>query len=260
LIDTPSGAQVPLKDVADIAIEPAPNSIKREGASRRIDVICNASGRDLGSVAQDIEKSVLDKVQFDREYHPEFLGEYAEAQASRQRLLYLSLGSVIGILLILYVDFQSVRLVSLIFLALPFALIGGIAGAFISGGIVSLGSLIGFVTVLGVAARNGIMLIEHYRHLHGVEGMPFGRELVSRGAEERLAPILMTALTTALALVPLIVAGNLPGHEIEYPMAFVILGGLTTSTVLNLLVIPPLFLRFGESGLKSFQRAETSMR
>ncbi len=259
LIDTPSGAQVPLKDVADISVEPAPNSIKREGASRRIDVILNASGRDLGSVARDVEKTVLEKVSFDRGYHPEFLGEYAEAQASRKRLLYLSIGSIVGILLLLYVDFQSWRLVLLIFLALPFALIGGVAGAFVSGGVISLGSLIGFVTVLGVAARNGIMLIEHYRHLHGEERVPFGKELVLRGAEERLAPILMTALTTGLALVPLIVGGNLPGHEIEYPMAFVILGGLTTSTLLNLLVIPPLFLRFGESALRTSHAAESQM-
>ncbi len=259
LIDTPSGAQVPLKDVADIAVEPAPNSIKREGASRRIDVILNASGRDLGSVARDVEKTVLEKVSFDRGYHPEFLGEYAEAQASRQRLLYLSIGSIIGILLLLYVDFQSWKLVLLIFLALPFALIGGVGGAFVSGGVISLGSLIGFVTVLGVAARNGIMLIEHYRHLHSEEGVPFGKELVLRGAEERLAPILMTALTTGLALVPLIVSGNLPGHEIEYPMAFVILGGLATSTLLNLLVIPPLFLRFGESALRTSHAAESQM-
>ncbi len=244
LIDTPSGAQVPLSDVADISIRPAPNSIKREGASRRIDVICNVDGRDLGSVAEDVEKTVVSQVQFGQGYHPEFLGEYAEAQASRQRLLILSIGSLIGILLLLYVDFQSVRLVMLIFMALPFALIGGVGGAFIAGGVISLGSLIGFVTVLGVAARNGIMLIEHYRHLRWQEGMPFGRELVLRGAEERLPPILMTALTTGLALIPLIISGNLPGHEIEYPMAFVILGGLTTSTLLNLLVIPPLFLRF----------------
>ncbi len=177
-------------------------------------------------------------------YHPEFLGEYAEAQASRQRLLLLSVGSLVGILLLLYVDFRSVRLVLLVAAALPFALIGGVAGAFVSGGVLSLGSLIGFVTVLGVAARNGIMLVEHYRHLRWEEGVPFGRELALRGAEERLPPILMTALTTGLALVPLLIAGNLPGHEIEYPMAFVILGGLTTATLLNLLVIPPLFLRF----------------
>ena len=134
----------------------------------------------------------------------------------------------------------------LIFLTLPFALVGGIAGAFMCGGVLSLGSLIGFVTVLGVAARNGIMLIDHYRHLQVVEGVPFGKELVIRGAAERLAPILMTALTTGLALVPLIVTGNKPGQEIEYPMAFVILGGLVTSTLLNLLVLPPLFAKFGK--------------
>jgi len=248
LIDTPSGAQVPLGDVADVAIQPAPNSIKREGASRRIDVICNAEGRDLGSVARDVEAAVSE-VNFGVGYHPEFLGEYAEAQASRQRLLLLSIGSLAGILLLLYVDFRSVRLVALVAAALPFALIGGVAGAWVSGGVLSLGSLIGFVTVLGVAARNGIMLVEHYRHLRFEEGVPFGRELALRGAEERLPPILMTALTTGLALVPLLIAGNLPGHEIEYPMAFVILGGLTTATLLNLLVIPPLFLRFAGPAL-----------
>ncbi|MCH7685178.1 MAG: efflux RND transporter permease subunit [Planctomycetes bacterium] len=245
MIDTPSGAQVPLGDVADIAIVPTPNSIQREGTSRRIDVICNASGRDLGSVARDIEQRVRAEVSFDRGYHPEFLGEYAEAQASTRRLLLLSIFSLIGILVLLQTDFQSIRLSLLVFLTLPFALIGGIAGAFAGGGVISLGSLIGFVTVLGVAARNGIMLIGHYRHLQQQEGVPFGKELVLRGAEERLAPILMTALTTGLALVPLIIGGNLPGHEIEYPMAQVILGGLTTSTILNLLVVPVLYAKWG---------------
>ena len=120
-------------------------------------------------------------------------------------------------------------------------MIGGIAGAFLCGGVISLGSLIGFVTVLGVASRNGIMMIDHYRHLEKVENMPFGPELILRGASERLAPILMTALTTGLALVPIIVGGNIPGHEIEYPMAYVILGGLTTSTILNLLVVPTFY-------------------
>ena len=245
MIDTPSGAQVPLGDVADIAIVPTPNSIQREGTSRRIDVICNVSGRDLGSVARDIEQQVRAEVSFDRGYHPEFLGEYAEAQASTRRLLLLSIFSLIGILVLLQTDFQSMRLSLLVFLTLPFALIGGIAGAFAGGGVISLGSLIGFVTVLGVAARNGIMLIGHYRHLQQKEGVPFGKELVLRGAEERLAPILMTALTTGLALVPLIIGGNLPGHEIEYPMAQVILGGLTTSTILNLLVVPVLYAKWG---------------
>lgn len=247
LIDTPSGAQVPLNDVADVVIQPAPNAIKRIGSSRKLDVICNVDGRDLGSVATEIQERVLEEVKFESEYHPEFLGEYAEAQASRQRLLGLTAFSLIGILLLLYSDFQNIRSVLLIFLTLPFALVGGIGGAFLSGGIISLGSLIGFVTVLGVAARNGIMLMDHYRHLQREEGMSFGPELIVRGAEERLAPILMTALTTGLALVPLLMTGNKPGQEIEYPMAFVILGGLVTSTLLNLLVLPPLFAKFGEA-------------
>jgi CzcA family heavy metal efflux pump len=251
MIDTPSGGQVPLGAVADVSIQPAANAIQRIGTSRKLDVICNVAGRDLGSVAQEIEKRVLADVKFERGYHPEFLGEYAEAKASRQRLLGLTVFSLIGILLLLQSDFGSMRLVLLIFLTLPFALVGGIAGAFASGGVISLGSLIGFVTVLGVAARNGIMLIDHYRHLQNEEGVPFGLELVIRGAAERLAPILMTALTTGLALVPLVVTGNKPGQEIEYPMAFVILGGLVTSTLLNLLVLPPLFARFGKTRVRS---------
>lgn len=247
MIDTPSGAQVPLRDVADISIEPAANAIQREGTSRKLDVSCNVEGRDLGSVAQEIEQRVLEQVSFENEYHPEFLGEYAEAQASRQRLMGLTLFSLLGIMLLLQSDFRSIRLVLLIVLTLPFALVGGVVGAFLSGGVISLGSLIGFVTVLGVAARNGIMLMDHYRHLMREEGMPFGPQLVIRGASERLAPILMTALTTGLALVPLIVTGNKPGQEIEYPMAFVILGGLVTSTLMNLLLLPPLFARFGNA-------------
>ena len=245
MIDTPSGGQVPLGEIADVSIQPAANAIQRIGTSRKLDVICNVSGRDLGSVAQEIERRVLAEVDFKEEYHPEFLGEYAEAQASRQRLLGLTVFSLIGILLLLQSDFGSMRLVLLIFLTLPFALVGGVAGAFAGGGIISLGSLIGFVTVLGVAARNGIMLIDHYRHLQNEEGVEFGTELAIQGAAERLSPILMTALTTGLALVPLVVTGNKPGQEIEYPMAFVILGGLLTSTLLNLFVLPPLFARFG---------------
>ena len=178
-------------------------------------------------------------------YRPAFLGEYEEAKASRNRLLSLTAFAVLGIVLLLHADFQSTRIVTLITLTLPFALIGGVLGAFLSGGVISLGSLIGFVTVLGVAARNGIMLMDHYRHLQHEEGVAFGPELALRGAEERLAPILMTALTTGLALVPLVVTGNKPGQEIEYPMAFVILGGLVTATLLNLLVLPPLYAYFG---------------
>ncbi len=241
MIDTPTGAQVPLRGVADLAIVPAPNEIKREGASRRLDVTCNVSGRDLAAVATDIEAAVLKDVAFKSGYHPEFLGEYAEAKASRQRLLLLSIGSIFAIAIILYIDFNSWRLVLLILLALPLALLSGVLGVFAGGGIISLGSLVGFVTVLGIAARNAIMLISHYRQLRNEEPGISQHELILRGAEERLAPILMTALTTGLALVPLVVTGELPGQEIEYPMALVILFGLVGATLVNLLVLPVLY-------------------
>lgn len=243
-IDVPAGGQIPLGAVADVFIGPSPNVIQRENASRRIDVACNVKNRDLGSVAREINERVR-TFPFARGYHAEVLGEYAARQDSRRQLFLLSLLSLAGVALVLHADFQSSRLTLLVLLSLPFALIGGVAGAFLSGGVLSLGSLVGFVTVLGIAARNGIMLVSHYRHLHDVEHVPFGRDLVMRGSEDRLAPILMTALATALALVPIVAGGNRPGHEIEHPMAVVILGGLVTSTVLNLFLMPSLYLRFG---------------
>ncbi len=252
MIDTPSGAQVPLSSVATVAIVPAPNEIKREGASRRLDVTCNVAGRDLASVAKEIEAAVGKNVQFASGYHPEFLGEYAEARASRQRLMLLSIGSLLMITMILYVDFQSWRLVFLMLGMLPLAILGGVVGVFVTGGILSLGSLVGFVTVAGIAARNAIMLISHYRHLMEHEGFEPGIELILRGAEERLAPILMTALTAALALVPLVYSGNLPGQEIEYPMAIVILCGLASATLINLFLLP---LLFGQCGIKKSKAA-----
>jgi Cu/Ag efflux pump CusA len=157
----------------------------------------------------------------------------------------LILGGValLGIFLILHSDFQSVRLAGLVFLSLPFALVGGVVMAFVAGGVLSLGSLVGFVTVIGIAARNGIMLVSHYRHLENEEGEVPGRSLIVRGSVERLSPILMTGLATALALLPIVLAGNKPGQEIEHPMAVIILGGLLTSTLLNLVVMPVLYSR-----------------
>ncbi len=246
LIDLPiGGGHVLLGDVADLEVFPAPNEIKHEKASRRIDITCNVQGRDLGSVAREIEAAVK-KLDFPQGYHPEFLGEYAARAESQQRLFALAGLSLLGILLLLHVDFRSWRLTAIVFLTIPFALVGGVAGVMLDNGILSLGSLVGFVTVLGIAARNGIMLVSHYRHLEEQEGEPFGPALVQRGSEERLAPILMTVLATGLALVPLVWGGNLPGHEIEYPMAIVILGGLVTSTILNLFLLPPIYLAFGQ--------------
>jgi Cu/Ag efflux pump CusA len=157
--------------------------------------------------------------------------------------------ALVGIVLLLYIDFQAWRPTLIVALTIPFALIGGVAAVLASGGTLSLGSVVGFVTVLGIAARNGIMMVSHFRHLEIVEGEPFGIALVMRGAEERLSPILMTALATGLALVPLVVAGNRPGHEIEYPLAVVIIGGLFTSTLLNLFLLPPLYANFARRTL-----------
>lgn len=243
-IDAPGGVQVPLRDVAEVEIVGAPNQIKRENASRRIDVTCNVSGRDLGSVARELEQSVA-AASFELGYHAEVLGEATASGAARRRMFGFALLSLIGILLILHADLGSMRESLLVFLGLPFALIGGVVGAFLGGGVLSLGSLIGFVTVFGIAARNSIMLVSHYRHLQLEEGVPFSTELLLRGAEERLSPILMTALTAGLGLLPLVLEGNAPGNEIEHPLAVVILGGLMTSTLLNLFFLPALVRVFG---------------
>ncbi len=246
LIDTPSGARVRLADVADVRIGAVPNVIEREGQSRKIDVSANVKGRDLGSVADDVEDT-LEAIDFPLGYHYEIKGEFAEREAAQQQLLLAGSFAVLAIFFLLYTSFGSWRLASLTFFTLPWALVGGFLAAYFSNGVLSLGSLVGLLTILGIATRNGIMMISHFQHLENEEGMSFGPELVLRGARERIAPIMMTALTTGLALVPLAIAGDLPGHEIERPMAIVILGGLVTSTLLNLLVVPTLYLRFGKS-------------
>jgi CzcA family heavy metal efflux pump len=245
LIDTPDGGRVRLADVADIRIVPVPNVIEREGQSRKIDVSANVKGRDLGSVADDVEET-LNKIEFPLGYHFEIKGEFAERQAAQRNLLTAGAIAVIAIFFLLYTSFGSWRPTFLTFFTLPWALVGGVLTAYMTSGILSLGSLVGLLTILGIATRNGIMMISHFKHLEEEEGQPFGPELVLRGARERIAPIMMTALTTGLALVPLVIAGNIPGQEIEYPMAIVILGGLVTSTLLNLLVVPTLYLRFGK--------------
>jgi Cu/Ag efflux pump CusA len=244
LVDTPYGGRVRLSDVADVDLVPTPNKIRRENNSRRIDVHANVKGRDLGSVADEVARR-LDTVKFPIGYYPHLLGEYKERQAAQSGLLRYSIAFALAIFVILHLSLRDWRLAGLIYLALPAALVGGILAAFLGDRILSLGSLVGMLTVLGIAARNGILLLQHYRHIEQVEGEPFGLGLVLRGAGERLSPILMTTACTGLALLPVIVAGSIPGHEIEHPMAVVILGGLVTSTLLTLFVVPVLYLRFG---------------
>jgi CzcA family heavy metal efflux pump len=252
-IDTPSGQVVQLKDVADIAIRPVPNVIERENGSRRIDVAASVEGRDLGSVVDEV-KTALATVSFDRGYHAELLGEYSEREAAQNSLARIAIIAALAILLLLQVSFGNWRLAILIFLTLPIALVGGVLSAYVAGGTISLGSLVGFFTVFGIAARNGILLINHCQHLEKHEGETFGPDLVLRGARERLSPILMTSLATGLAVVPLVVFGDRPGHEIEYPLAVVILGGLFSSTLFNLFVVPSLYLQFGQSRRERRQR------
>ena len=243
-IDLPSGGHIRLGEVATVALRPNPNAIDRQDDSRYLDVGAAVSGRDLGSVVHDIQAK-LASVQLDRGYHVEMLGEYQERQAAQSRLLESAVIAGLLTLFLLQAAFRRWRLAVMAFLTLPMALVGGVLAAWLAGGIISLGSLVGFFTVFGIAARNGILLINHCQHLEEAEGMEFGSALVLRGARERLAPILMTSLATGLALVPLVALGLRPGHEIEHPLAVVILGGLVTSTLLNLFIVPSLYLRFG---------------
>jgi CzcA family heavy metal efflux pump len=245
-IDTASGGTTGLGTVASVSLQPNPNSIERQGDSRYLDVGASVAGRDLGSVVHDINAK-LAAVHLSRGYHVELLGEYQERQAAQSRLLASSIIAGVLILLLLQASFRRWRLAVLTFLTLPMALVGGVLAAWAGGGIISLGALVGFFTVFGIAARNGILLINHWQHLEDDEGMAFGPALVLRGARERLSPILMTTLATGLALVPLVVLGDRPGHEIEHPLAVVVVGGLVTSTLLNLFVLPSLYLRFGRS-------------
>src|SRR5437660_1775554 len=246
VIDTPKGGHVRLAEVADVSVKPTPDAIEHEGLSRRHDVGGNVRGRDLGSVVGDVERRLRD-VKFPLGYRAEVLGEYAERQAAQRHLLTFSVAAVIGVYLLLVTSFGSWRLATLSFLTLPSALVGGVLAAYFADGVISLGSLVGFFTILGIAARNGIMMINHFQHLERHEGETFGPGLIVRGARERLSPILMTTLACGLAIVPLVIAGNIPGNEIEHPLAIVVLGGLVTSTLLNLLVVPSLYLRFGKS-------------
>ena len=244
-LDTPDGAQIPLSAVSVIQRDRGPNFVMRENVQRRIVVQCNVAGRDLRSVVRDIQTAVAANVPLPTGVRIEYGGQFeSESSASRQLLL-LSVGVVIAIFFVLMTAFGSTRDAVLVMLNLPLALIGGVAGVYLAGGVLSVASIVGFITLFGIATRNGIMLVSHIRHLMEEEGVSDFRDAVLRGAEERLAPILMTALAAGLALIPLALGGGQTGREIQTPMAVVILCGLMTSTLLNMLVVPAMYLRWG---------------
>lgn len=247
LVDTAAGARVPLKALADIEVVSGPNAIDRESAQRRIVVSANVSGsRSLSAVVADLRRNIASNVKLPTGYYVVYGGEYEEQAAATRQIVLLSGVAIVGIFLLLFLAFRSLREALLVMANLPLALIGGIAAVLLaSGGRTSIASLVGFISLFGIATRNGIMLITHYHHLMIHEGESFGRSLVCRGAMERLSPILMTALTAGLGLFPLAISAGKPGRELEQPMAVVILAGLLTSTLLNMIVLPALYLKFG---------------
>jgi Cu/Ag efflux pump CusA len=232
LIDAPSGGYVRLGDVADVRIVPNQNVIKREAVSRRLDVEVNVLDGDPVAIAAEIDRR-LSEIDWPLEYHAEVLGNYAEQQAGRNRVFAFAIGAAIGIFLLLQACFNSWRLATLAFLALPAALAGGVLTVAF-GGVLGLGSLTGFLVVLGIAARQGIGLIKHCQHLEQREGEAFGPGLALRGAREQFAPILTPAVATAAAFLPLALLGDIAGLEIAHPMAVAVLGGLITSTLVHL--------------------------
>lgn len=240
-----SAGRLQLKQIAEVFLSDGRFLIAHEGGLRRQVVTCNVEGRDVESFVSLAEQS-LAQVDIPAGVTFQVTGEHEAKRTAQRELLLLSLLAGVGIGLLLWMAFGTVRRLVLVLVNLPFALVGGVAAVYLSGGVLNVGSLVGFVTLFGITVRNGIMMVSHWQHLHEVERLPWGPELVFRGARERLAPVLMTALVTALGLMPIALGSGEAGREIEGPMALVILGGLATSTLLNLIVLPILYRRFGE--------------
>ncbi|KAA3613740.1 MAG: AcrB/AcrD/AcrF family protein [Calditrichaeota bacterium] len=244
LIDTPTGAQVPLKMVTDIQVDKGPNYISRENVQRKIVVQANVADRDLLSVVDDIKNKIGENVVLPQGYYVEYGGQFESAAEATRTITLLSILSILAIFVALYLEFGNFRQSFLVMVNLPLALIGGVIALFFSEGIITIASMVGFITLFGIAVRNGIIMVSHYNYLMEVEDKSL-REAVVQGSSERLNPIMMTALTTGLALLPLALAMDQPGSEIQAPMSIVILGGLLTATLLNMIVIPVLFEKWG---------------
>lgn len=239
LIDTGDGGKVPLSEVAEIVSVGGPNTVSRENVQRKLVVSANVSGRDLGSAVDDIRSKIEETIKLPEGYRVEYGGQFESAQSATRTLALTTVIAIFVIFLMLYGEFKSASLSGIVLITLPLALIGGVFAVAATSGVVSIPSIIGFITLFGVATRNGILLISKYKHLQE-EGEPL-RQTVLDGSIDRLNPILMTALTSALALIPLIINGDKPGNEIQSPMAVVVLGGLLTSTLLNIYVMPIIY-------------------
>ncbi len=244
-IGTPTGARVPLHDLADVHRDIGPNLISRENVERKIVISCNVADRDLQAVVDDIRRTISADLELPPTYRVEYGGQFKSAQEATRIIGWISLLVLFGVLVLLWAALGNLRDGLLVLVNLPLALIGGVIGVHVSGGVISVASLIGFITLFGIATRNGIMMITHIHHLIQEEGIGDMVHAVTQGASERLSPILMTALASGLGLLPLALAGGQPGSEIETPMALVILFGLASATVLNMFIVPALYLRFG---------------
>jgi HME family heavy-metal exporter len=249
-IHTPEGVLIPLESIAHIEYEKGINSVSHENGQRRLVVSANVQGRDLGSTVADIQKAVSEKVKMPQGYFLEYGGQF-EAQKDASRLIgILSVFALLGIFLVLYAHFRSWRIVLQIMLNIPLALVGSVAAVWLTGGTFSVATLVGFITLTGIASRNGIMMISHYLHLMEHEGEQFDKQMIVRGSLERLVPVLMTALVAALALIPLTLDAQAAGKEILCPVATVILGGLLSSTLLDMIVTPTVFWAWGKKAVE----------
>ena len=261
LIDTPSGAKIPLSSVAEISEGFGPNSIARENVQRRIVISANVAGRDLASVVTEIQAKVKSHVTLPPAYYVEYGGQFEAQQSASRLILALSGFSLVAIFLLLQMAMGHWRAALQVMVNIPLAIIGGIVAVFLTGGVLSIASLIGFISLFGITSRNGIMMISHYQHLMKEEGEEWTEQMIIRGSLERLVPVMMTALTAGLALIPLAIAAGAPGKEILQPLAVVVLGGLITSTLLDQVVTPALFWKYGKPvGDKAIAERESHKR
>jgi len=252
LIDAPNGTLIPLQQIASIENTASINTITHENTQRKITISCNVQGRDLGTTVKEIQNTIAQKVNLPQGYFVQYGGQFESQKSASKLILFLSIFSVIGIFLVLYSHFKSTQITLQIMLNIPLALIGSVIAVLLTGGTFSVATMVGFITLTGIASRNGIMMISHYIHLMEHEGETFSKQMIIRGSLERLVPVLMTALVAALALIPLTLDAQASGKEILYPVATVILGGLISSTLLDMIVTPVVFHTFGEKAIKKY--------